>query len=121
MGSDHPPFGSICHIEIPAPDLAKAKSFYQSVFGWTMEDIPEMPYVMFSSGTVGGGFDPALEVVDKGVNVIIEVADIPSKLVEISEAGGGIEQEKTEIAGGFGFYAVFKDPNGNRLSIHSAE
>jgi predicted enzyme related to lactoylglutathione lyase len=47
------------------------------------------------------------------------VEDIPAKLEEIKEAGGKVIQGKTEIEGGYGFYARFQDTNGNHLQIHS--
>ena len=45
------------------------------------------------------------------------VSDIPAKLAEIVEHGGQIVQGETEIGGGYGFYAHFRDPNGNRLGL----
>jgi len=47
--------------------------------------------------------------------------DISPKLDEIKKAGGKVVQEKTEIGGGYGFYAQFIDPNGNYMQIYSAK
>ena len=30
------------HFEIPADDMARAKKFYGSVFGWRIQDVPGM-------------------------------------------------------------------------------
>jgi predicted enzyme related to lactoylglutathione lyase len=31
-----------CHVVIPAPDLAKAKAFYEAIFGWRVQaNFPE--------------------------------------------------------------------------------
>jgi uncharacterized protein len=110
-----------CHIEIPAPEMEKTVKFYIEVFGWEVELFPDKTYAMFKDGAVGGGFDPTLSIQKDGVNLILEVDDIPAKLEEIVEAGGKIVKEKTEIGEGYGFYASFLDVNGNRLSIWSKE
>ena len=108
--------GTICHVEIPAPDMEKAKSFYHDLFGWVIEEMGE-GYAMFQDGRMGGGFDKDMEVSDSGVNLYITVEDIPKKLEEVVEHGGEAVKEETEIGGGYGSYGLFKDPNGNRLGL----
>ncbi len=114
----------ITHIEIPAPDLKKAADFYSKVFGWEVFIEPDNNYAMFKfSENAGGGLDanakPAPE--GSGPGLVINVEDIPSKLGEIAKAGGKVVQEKTEIPGGYGFYARFTDPNGNYMQVHSRQ
>jgi len=108
-----------CHIEIPAPHLEKTAEFYKKIFNWEIELSPDRSYAFFKDGSVGGGFDPTLSIQKDGVNLVIEVEDIPEKLLEIEKAGGKIIKEKTDIGGGYGYYASFLDINGNRLSIWS--
>jgi uncharacterized protein len=113
---------SITHIEIPSPDLNKAVEFYGKVFGWETQVMPDGKYAMFKTGEKsGGGFDanttPAPE--KTGPGLVINVGDINAKLEEIRKAGGKVFQEKTEIGGGFGYYARFIDPNGNHMQLHS--
>jgi predicted enzyme related to lactoylglutathione lyase len=110
---------TICHIEIPAPDLEKAKAFYKQIFGWKVEDSPLGRYCMFTAGDLGGGFDPDLPVADAGVRLVLKVKDIPATMREIVAAGGRAIRGKQEIGGGFGFWALFRDPNGNQLAIWS--
>ena len=110
-----------CHIEIPAPDMKKASDFYSKVFGWEVEIFPDNSYGFFKDGLIGGGFDPTEPPQTSGINLVIEVDDIPAKLEEIVAAGGKVTKEKTEIGGGYGFYASFLDTNGNRLSIWCKE
>ncbi len=112
--------GSICHVEMPAPDLNKAMTFYSDVFGWTMQPISG-GYVIFRDGVVGGGFDAGMPVGDAGPRLVLAVEDIDAKLEEIVAAGGERVQEKTEIGGGMGFYAYFRDPNGNQVGIWTRE
>jgi len=48
----------IVHIEIPATDLKGSGRFYDDLFGWKVEEIPEMDYVIFEAGEgPGGGFN----------------------------------------------------------------
>jgi len=114
---------TITHIEIPAPDMMKAKKFYSEVFGWNVEIMPDGNYAIFSVGDTktGGGFDASTKPAEgkTGPGLVINVEDIPAKLEEIKKAGGKVIQGKTEIEGGYGFYACFQDTNGNHLQIHS--
>jgi len=41
---------TITHIEIPAPDLTKAISFYSKIFDWKIEIITENNYAYFVIG-----------------------------------------------------------------------
>jgi predicted enzyme related to lactoylglutathione lyase len=110
----------ICYCEIPAPDLKKAIIFYSRVFKWKIDE-SDMggPYAMFNEGGHGGGFDPNKQPSDKGVVLYISVKDIPATLKEIASAGGSVVKEKTEIGGNYGFYGLFKDPNGNQVGVWS--
>ena len=110
----------ICYLEIPAPDLKKAVAFYSRVFNWKI-DISSMggDYGMFKTGEIWGGFDPKKQPSDKGIVLYISVKDIPAALKEITSAGGNVVKEKTEIGDDYGFYGLFKDPNGNQVGVWS--
>ena len=105
--------------------MQKSVDFYSKVFGWQIVVMPDKTYAMFRIGDSksGGGFDtstkPASEKVGPGL--LINVEDINSKLEETKKAGGKVVQEKTEIGGGYGFYARFQDTNGNHLQIYSSK
>ena len=112
----------ICHVEIPAKNLDQAKDFYSSVFNWEVQkDIPSENYWFFKAGSVGGGFSGGEDSISGGVNLCLKVEDITSKLEEIVAAGGEKLSEKTEIGGGHGFCALFKDPLGNKLTLWSKD
>ena len=114
---------AITHIEIPAPDLAKAISFYSTVFNWKIQMINEGSYAFFRVGDTdtGGGLDASLQPAEEkhGAQVVVDVQDIEQTLAGIEAAGGTVTKTKTEIGGGHGFYACFQDTNGNYLQIHS--
>src|SRR5262245_17434067 len=114
---------TITHIEIPAPDLKKAVSFYSRIFHWKIQTVTERQYAFFriGDGQSGGGLDATLKPAEKnfGPQITIDVEDISQKLKEITEAGGKIILPKTEIPEGHGYYACFCDPNNNYLQLHS--
>ena len=111
----------IVHIEIPAPNLEKAKEFYSKVFGWKVEVTPEMDYAMWSAGedAVGGGFSKQAKPSTEGALLHIGVDDIEAKLKEIETAGGKTLTPKTKISDEWGYYAEFLDIFGNKLGLWS--
>ena len=112
---------NIVHIEIPAGDTAKAGKFYEDLFGWKIETDTKMNYTMWAPAEgVGGGFSPITEA-NKPGNVLIHVDsdDIEVDLKRIKALGGTVLSEKTEIPQ-IGWFALFKDPTGNTLSLYTS-
>ena len=111
----------IVHIEIPAPDLEKAREFYSRVFGWKVECIPGMNYAMWNppGEGVGGGFSTSSKPTTDGPILHIGVEDIDAKLKEIGAAGGKTVTPKTKISDEFGYFALFTDVFGNQLGLWS--
>jgi len=112
----------IVHIEIPAPDLEKAKEFYSKVFGWKVDMEPEMDYAVWSppdEDAVGGGFSKSAKPSTEGALLHIGVDDIGAKLREIEAAGGKTVTPKTKISDEWGYYAEFLDVFGNKLGLWS--
>ena len=111
----------IVYIEIPAPDIEKSGSFYSAVFHWKIEPshLSDQPYWMFNTGQneLMGALDSSKPVSDSGIIFYIKVDDIEKCLDEIKKLNGSVVREKFEIGGGYGFSAVFKDPNGNCLGL----
>jgi len=42
----------VVHFELPMDDVARGKKFYSETFGWELEDMPEMKYVIARTGEV---------------------------------------------------------------------
>ena len=112
---------NIVHIEIPAVDGIKAGKFYQDLFGWTIETEPSMEYTMWTPVEgVGGGFSPLSETTKPGdVLIHVDSDDIEADLARIKALGGTVMKEKTEIPK-IGWFALFKDPTGNTLSLYTS-
>ncbi len=109
---------TLCHIEIPVTDFEKAKAFYSGLFGWKVELIPEMNYATFETGAPPGGGFQKVDKVERGgpVNYVL-VEDIEATLEKAKELGAGeIIHEKTR-GGDMEWFAIFSDPDGNRVGI----
>ena len=111
--SQHP----IVHIEIAAQDREAASQFYSDVFGWKVQQLPEMNYATFESeGGPGGGFNPVENDPVGPVIVYINTDDLDTSLKKIQDSGGKVVSPKNDIPG-MGQYAIFTDPTGNALGL----
>ena len=114
------PLNAFCYIEIPASDLEKARLFYSSVFGWKISSGMGDRYLVFSESTFGsGGLDGNAQAAAAGVLCDIKVEDIQATLRTITGSGGAVLKERIPVGGDNGYFALFKDPNGNRLGLWS--
>lgn len=111
---------NIVHVEIPAANVEGAGRFYQELFGWKLQHMPEMNYTMWeSSDGSGGGFTEISPENPVGqVLVYIHSDDIEADLKNVEKLGGKILRQKTEIPGN-GWFGVFQDPTGNTLALYT--
>ena len=114
-------------FEIPATDYERAKTFYNTMLGIEIADMPmpEGKYGMFpfdqeNNGVGGGimqmeGVNPSAE----GVTIYLNGGDdLSGPLSRVEAAGGKIIMPKTDI-GENGFMAQLLDTEGNRVALHS--
>lgn len=115
--SKHP----IVHIEFSAQDREAAGKFYTDLFGWSIQQMPEMDYAMFDSGEgVGGGLNPVKDDNPAGtVIVYVGTDDIHASLAKAEQLGGKTLVPKTEIPN-MGWFAFFADPTGNTIGLYTA-
>jgi hypothetical protein len=123
----------VVHFEMPYENKERLVKFYQQAFGWQMQKLgPEMgEYVTAATaetdenrmvktpGAINGGFYPKTSVEIPQSSVVISVDDIKSAIVKVTDAGGKIIGEPTDIPG-IGHYVSFTDSEGNRVSILQA-
>ena len=112
---------NIVHVEIPAVNVEGAGKFYESLFGWKLQHMPEMNYTMWEAADgSGGGFPGVSDENPAGqVLVYIDSDDIEADLKKVEQLGGNVLREKTEIPG-MGWFGVFQDPTGNVLAIYTS-
>ena len=112
---------NIVHVEIPAANVEAAGKFYQELFGWKTQAIPEMNYTMWESeGGSAGGF-PQVSGDNPAGQVLIHIHsdDIDADLKKVEELGGKTIHPKTEIPQ-TGWYGVFQDPTGNVIALYTS-
>jgi uncharacterized protein len=119
----------VVHFEIPSDDRARAKKFYGEVFGWSLQDMPvgedvytiaitspvDEKFMHKESGAINGGiFQKSTEVPTPVITIDVESIDEHAKKIEA--AGGKLVVPKAEVPE-MGFYAYFKDSEGNLMGL----
>ncbi|MGA9531674.1 MAG: VOC family protein [Anaerolineales bacterium] len=109
----------IVHVEISANDPKQAVDFYREVFGWEIEVDEHLDYWQFAAeGGPGGGFVQPNGAYETGdVIVYLSCEDIDASLSQVEQRGGTTIVPKTEIGAGMGWFALFRDPSGNKLGL----
>ena len=119
--------GKVVHFEIPADNLARAKKFYSTVFGWELNDFPEMEYTIVrtvqsdengmpkEAGAINGGMLQREEPVKAPV-ITISVDNMDQATATIEKNGGKVIRPKMPV-GDMGFAAYFKDTEGNVVGL----
>ncbi len=110
-------------FEIPATDVHRAIKFYQLVFNIEIElcEFGNEKMGMFpekvGSISQSEGFKPC----DQGVLITLNGGNnLDDKLSIVNKNGGSTIIKKTKIgADEFGYFAVFKDTEGNRIGLYS--
>ena len=118
----------VVHFEIPADDEVRARAFYGAVFGWQLQEMPELDYTIamttpideqtqipLEPGAINGGLMKRSAETPAPV-VTVDVESIDISLKEIEAAGGSTVRERTEIPG-MGAFAYFKDTEGNVVGL----
>ena len=117
----------VVHFEIPADDVGRAKEFYRSIFGWRLQDMPEMSYTIVQTtavdeehmptepGAINGGLMRRTRETPAPV-ITIDVESIDEALKQVESGGGTVVRPRTEIRG-MGAFAYFTDTEGNTLGL----
>ena len=118
----------VVHFEIPTDDLARAKEFYGSIFGWQLQTMEQMDYTIAMTtpvdeqtqmptepGGINGGMTKRSADTPSPV-LTVGVDSIDDSMKQVEAAGGAVVQPRTEIPG-MGAFAYFKDTEGNVLGL----
>ncbi|HWR25246.1 MAG TPA: VOC family protein [Methanosarcina sp.] len=122
----------VVHFEIHADDVARAKKFYEDVFGWTIEKWEgPMEYWNVKTGEQGqmgidGGLmkrwgkTPGKETVISSYVCTMDVPDIDEYLNRIKQHGGSIAMEKSAVPS-VGWLAYCFDTEKNMFGIMQSD
>lgn len=123
----------VVHFEMPYVDPKRVSKFYNTAFGWEMNDAgADMGHYIVAQttetdknrmvktpGTINGGFYKKSKSSNPYPSFVISVDNIKKALLMVKKAGGKILGKPQDIPG-IGMWVVFKDTEGNRVSILQA-
>jgi predicted enzyme related to lactoylglutathione lyase len=118
----------VVHFEIPADDKERANAFYESAFGWNLSPMQEMDYTIAittpsdeqtgmpsAPGAINGALFPRTDNLRTPI-ITIDVEDMDAALAQVESAGGSVAQAKDAVPG-MGYFAYFKDTEGNIMGL----
>lgn len=116
-------------FEIPVKDMARAKKFYETVFGIVIQ-VHDMegtimgwfPWDETKTGAAGcliQNADWYTPSKTDGVLIYFASTDVKQELDRVEQAGGTIVRSKTRISPDVGYMGLFLDSEGNRIALHS--
>ena len=108
------------HIELNTQDVAKAKSFYQSLFAWSLNDMDmgDMTYTMIDvgEGTGGGMMKHPMPGAPSMWLPYVLVDDIVAATAKAKSLGAAVVQDVKEVMGA-GSLSIITDPTGATLGL----
>ena len=116
--------GQIAHFSINADDVARARTFYENVFGWKfhaygppgfymIEMVPATSTPAPSLGSLQGLRELVKGIRMCGFECTIAVADIDETIQSIKAEGGKIVMPRCTLPS-IGHLCFFEDPEGNQ-------
>lgn len=113
----------VVHFEIVGKDHEALQAYYRNLFEWELRTpVPEMPYAIVEAGEgepgIGGGVGGS-PTGTPHATFYVQVEDIDAALAKAVELGGETVVPVTTIPGMVTF-ALFSDPEGNRVGLVSA-
>jgi predicted enzyme related to lactoylglutathione lyase len=111
----------VVHWELLSKDPAKASDFYEKVFAWKIQHIPEMNYRFVETGGQGGINGGIMqpkhdEPWPGNMTFYIDVYDLADYRKRIVGAGGKIHVEEQDVPG-MGALSLFTDPDGRMMGL----
>lgn len=121
----------LVHFELPADDIARAKKFYGSIFGWELEDYPmpdgsqyvgvrtvavdEKTRLPKEADAINGGIVPRSKENNMPI-LAINVSSIDEYVKKIEKGGGKVVRPKMNVMD-MGYYAYVEDTEGNVIGL----
>jgi uncharacterized protein len=116
---------TICWTDIPVADLDRAIRFYSDVLGTTVtkESMPgmEIGLLPHANENVSGCLVKSEDnrPSEHGPLVYLSVEGRLDQAIQAAQKGGGKVLQPKHPIGPYGFRAVIRDTEGNRIALHS--
>jgi predicted enzyme related to lactoylglutathione lyase len=117
---------SLNWFEIPVVDFKRAQKFYSTIYDYEMPSMVmgeiTLGFFLVEQGGIGGAIaqGPGCNVSEDGTLVYLNGGeDLQVVLDRIEGSGGKVLIPKTIIPNDLGYYAIFKDSEGNKVALHS--
>ncbi len=114
--------GALVWNELQSPDLDASASFYSALFGWQIEDLPDMPerYLSIKNGTKNnGGMRDVTPPAPPSWLVYFGIEDLDAGLAKVLELGGSTLAGPIDI--GIARIAVLADPQGAVFALYAGQ
>jgi predicted enzyme related to lactoylglutathione lyase len=117
----------VVHFEVPFDDGERATTFYREAFGWDLDPMPQMQYVMVRTsetdeqgrpserGAINGGMLGRQGPITAPV-ITIGVDNLDDALARVEKLGGKVAIGRQPV-GDMGFSAYFHDTEGNLIGL----
>lgn len=113
---------TIAHFDVPADDPARAKTFYEKLFGWKFNQMPgPMEYYLIETTDlegkpgVGGGLGKR-GAPDQRITNYIGVQSVDEHLLKAKKLGAKVIMPKTAVPG-WGYLAILRDTESNTFGL----
>jgi predicted enzyme related to lactoylglutathione lyase len=116
-------------FQIPASDIARARTFYEKICGFALEKMegpPGMELWGFPSdwrnGEIGGAVVSGQGAVPSATGTLVYLnanPDLQPVLDRVEGAGGKVLMPKTPVGMDAGYSALMTDSEGNTVGLHS--
>ena len=109
------------HVELATTDVGKAKSFYQSLFDWKLNEMDMgggMSYTMIDvgEGTGGGMMKHPMPGAPSAWLAYVNVDDVAAATAKAKSLGGTVLRDVTEVPNA-GSFSIIIDPTGAMLGL----
>jgi predicted enzyme related to lactoylglutathione lyase len=109
------------HVELNTQDVAKAKSFYQSLFNWALNDVDMVGGMIYTlinvgEGTGGGMMQHPMPGAPSMWLPYVLVDDITAATAKAKSLGATIIRDVMEVMGE-GSLSIISDPTGAVLGL----
>src|SRR2546429_7589184 len=113
------------HVELATTDIDNAKSVYQSLFDWQLQDMDMgggMSYTMIGvgDGTGGGMMKHPVPGAPSTWLAYVLVDDVAAATQKAKSLGATVKKDVTEVMG-MGSFSIIADPTGAALGLWQAK